>query len=104
MSTPARHTVEFASRAMRATLLQAGTRGPTFAGAAYDSRHVAPGQMFFALAGERVDGFDFCGAAAAAGAVAVVVSHARGVPPGCEQVAVLAVDGPRAALGDLARE
>ena len=34
-----------------------------------DSRTVGPGDLFVAVPGERVDGSDFLGAAAAAGAV-----------------------------------
>jgi UDP-N-acetylmuramoyl-tripeptide--D-alanyl-D-alanine ligase len=100
---PARLTFEAAARAMSGTLLQPGARGPSFAGAATDNREVSPGQLFFALAGERVDGFAFAGAAAAAGAAGVVVARGRGVPDGCADVAVIAVDDPRRALGDLAR-
>ena len=66
-------------------------------------RRSRAGQLFFALPGERADGFDFAGQAAAAGAAGVVVAAARGVPAGCDDVAVIAVDDPRRALGDLAR-
>jgi UDP-N-acetylmuramoyl-tripeptide--D-alanyl-D-alanine ligase len=44
-------------------------------GAAVDSRLVRPGQLFVALAGQRTDGHEFLGAAAAAGAAALVVSR-----------------------------
>jgi UDP-N-acetylmuramoyl-tripeptide--D-alanyl-D-alanine ligase len=40
-----------------------------------DSRTVAPGDLFLAFAGERVDGHDFLGAAAAAGAVAALTTR-----------------------------
>ena len=103
MSAPASHTLAFATRAMAGTALQAGARGDAFAGIAYDSRSAARGQLFFALPGERVDGFAFAAQAAAAGAAGVVVARGRGVPPGCEGVAVIAVDDPRLAMGDLAR-
>ncbi|MBI5503351.1 MAG: UDP-N-acetylmuramoyl-L-alanyl-D-glutamate--2,6-diaminopimelate ligase [Deltaproteobacteria bacterium] len=43
-------------------------------GLAYDSRRVAPGDLFFALPGTRTDGSAFVDAALAAGAVAVVCS------------------------------
>lgn len=99
----ARHTLDFAARAMAGTILEAGARGPSFAGAAADSRAVAAEQLFFALPGERVDGFDFIPQALASGAAGVVVARARGVPAGPANAAVIAVDDPRRALGDLAR-
>src|SRR3954451_13773706 len=40
-----------------------------------DSRTVAPGDLFVAIAGERVDGHDFLAAAAAAGAVGALTSR-----------------------------
>ena len=100
---PARRTIELALRAMGGELLQKGARGPTFAGAATDSREVGPGQLFFALSGERVDGFQYGAQAASAGAVGIVVARGRGVPEGCSELAVIAVDDPRRALGELAR-
>jgi UDP-N-acetylmuramoyl-tripeptide--D-alanyl-D-alanine ligase len=98
----ARRPLDFAVAAMRGAVLQAGAR-PTFAGAAADSRAVKAEQLFFALPGERVDGFDFAAQAAAAGASGVVVAAARGLPAGCAGAAVIAVEDPRRALGDLAR-
>jgi UDP-N-acetylmuramoyl-tripeptide--D-alanyl-D-alanine ligase len=103
VTTPATHGFDFAARAMRGDVLQAGTRGTTFAGAAADSRAAGAGQLFFALPGERVDGFAFAAQAAAAGAAGVVVAKGRGVPAGCEGLTVIGVDDPRLALGDLAR-
>lgn len=43
--------------------------------AAYDSRHVAPGSLFFCVPGERVDGHTFASAAITAGASALVVER-----------------------------
>lgn len=81
-----------------------------FAGAAFDSRRVAAGVLFFALPGETVDGYDFCGAATAAGAAALVVDARRGAPVGLRapdgtpaRVPVIGVDDPLVALADLAR-
>src|ERR1700748_174277 len=88
---------------MRGTVLQEGARVAAFAGIAYDSRQAGAGQLFFALPGERVDGFAFAAQAAASGVAGVVVSRARGVPEGCAGVAVLGVDDPKLAMGDLAR-
>ena len=45
-----------------------------------DSREVAPGALFVAVPGERVDGHDFAAAAVAAGARAVLASRPVGVP------------------------
>jgi UDP-N-acetylmuramoyl-L-alanyl-D-glutamate--2,6-diaminopimelate ligase len=49
-------------------------------GLAVDSRHVAPGQVFFALAGAKTDGAKFIEQAIAKGAVAVVGEHAPRTP------------------------
>ena len=106
---PAARPLAFAVAAMGGTWLAgADRRGPEarFAGAAADSRRVRPGQLFFALPGERVDGFDFCRQAAASGAVAVVVDAARGIPPAlasASPIAVVGVRDPLVALADLAR-
>src|SRR5207248_6405048 len=43
-------------------------------GYSIDSRTVQPGQVFFAIKGERLDGHDYVEAALAAGAVAAVIS------------------------------
>ena len=50
-----------------AMLIEPRHAGVTFTGVSIDSREVKPGRLFFALAGERVDGFDFCEVAAKAG-------------------------------------
>jgi UDP-N-acetylmuramoyl-tripeptide--D-alanyl-D-alanine ligase len=76
--------------------------GVTFTGAATDSREVKPGRLFFALPGERVDGFDYCAQAAKLGAAAVVVAAERGLPRDCAGIPVIAVADPRRALGALA--
>jgi UDP-N-acetylmuramoyl-tripeptide--D-alanyl-D-alanine ligase len=103
---PARRLLEAAARAMKADVLSApggSLAGREYQGAASDSRQVTPGRLFFALAGERTDGFLHCGAAAAAGAAAVVVGRDRGAPAGCEGLPVLAVADTKMALADLAR-
>lgn len=63
----------------------------------YDSRKVAPGGLFVAFAGAKVDAHDFAAKAVADGAVAVLGSRpVAGVP-------TIVVEDPRAALGLLAR-
>jgi UDP-N-acetylmuramoyl-tripeptide--D-alanyl-D-alanine ligase len=102
MSGPARRPLAAAVEAMRGRVL-AGQVSGDYVAAATDNRNVTPGRLFFALKGERVDGFDFCAAAATAGAAAVVVPHGRGLPAGCAGIPVIGVDDVRTALADLAR-
>ena len=64
-----------------------------------DSRAVAPGSLFVALPGERVDGHTFVATAFAQGAAAVLVSHPVGEASGPQ----LVVADPLVALGRLAR-
>ena len=52
-------------------------------GLAMDSRTVKPGDLFFALAGSKTDGFSFIEAAIASGAVAIAGDHP---PPGERRV------------------
>ena len=62
-----------------------------------DSRDAAPGALFVALPGERVDGHDFAARAVEAGAALVLAGRElEGVP-------TVVVDDPQAALGELAR-
>lgn len=69
---------------------------PTISGAVVaDSRGVAPGGLFVAIPGERVDGHDFAAAAMNGGAAAVLAERSVGVP------AVVVADSV-AALGELA--
>lgn len=58
-----------------ASIAKAGALTAT--GYSIDSRSVAPGELFFAVKGERFDGHDFVVAAGERGAVAAVVSRAK---------------------------
>ncbi len=58
-----------------ASVAQAGAL--TVGGYSIDSRTVAPGELFFAVRGEKLDGHDYVAAAVERGAVAAVVSRAR---------------------------
>lgn len=69
------------------------------AGVSTDTRNIAPGQLFVALAGERFDAHDFLAQAAEQGAAAVLVSAADKLPAGLPAVVV---DDTRLALGRLA--
>ena len=57
-------------------------------GLAYDSRQVAPGYLFFAFAGSKVDGGRFANDALARGACAVVYETAPDTPPAHPHVVV----------------
>lgn len=76
-------------------LVAAPDPGVLVTGAAADSRNVTPGDVFVAIAGERVDGHDYAAQAVEQGAVAVFATREVGVP------AVL-VEDPVVALGRLA--
>jgi len=66
-------------------------------GYSIDSRTIAPGELYFAVKGERLDGHDFVGQALASGAVAAVVQRDRAAHYG-DQHRLLAVAEPLAAL------
>lgn len=69
-----------------------------------DSRTIAPGELFFAVKGERFDGHDFVGGAFTRGAVAAVVSRERleAVRSMGGSHPLLVVDDPLKALQQLA--
>lgn len=62
-----------------------------------DTRTLAPGSLFVALSGPRFDGHDFCAAAAAAGAAALLVERKVDV-----ELPQLLVDDTHRALQDIA--
>jgi UDP-N-acetylmuramoyl-tripeptide--D-alanyl-D-alanine ligase len=77
------------------------TRDWTASGVSIDSRSLAPGDLFIALAGPKFDGHDFAAAALAKGAAAALV-HRR--PEGVgEEAPLLIVADTMAALEELGR-
>ena len=74
--------------------------GTMFEAVSTDTRTLARGDLFVAIAGERFDGHDFVSDALSLGAAGVVVSHASGAEP---PVPVYPVADTLVALGDLAR-
>ena len=62
-----------------ASIVHAGTL--VAGGYSIDSRTIAPGELFFAVRGEKFDGHDFIASAIERGAVAAVVSRARAATP-----------------------
>ena len=85
-----------------ASIAQAGTL--IAAGYSIDSRTIAPGQLFFAVRGEKFDGHDFVASAVERGAVAAVVSRARAatLPDAALSVPLLIAEDPLIALQALA--
>ena len=77
-------------------------------GVTWDSRTVAPGCLYVALEGERVDGHDFVAAAIADGARAVLATHDPGEAAvraaNDAGVAILLVDDCTRALARIAKE
>jgi UDP-N-acetylmuramoyl-tripeptide--D-alanyl-D-alanine ligase len=73
-------------------------------GYSIDSRSVAPGELFFAVRGERLDGHDFVAAAIERGAVAAVVSRVRvaTLPDAALAAPLLIAEDPLLALQALA--
>jgi UDP-N-acetylmuramoyl-tripeptide--D-alanyl-D-alanine ligase len=73
-------------------------------GYSIDSRTIAPGELFFAVRGERFDGHDFVAAAVEGGAIAAVVSRARvaTLPDAALAVPLLIAEDPLIALQALA--
>ncbi len=84
------------------TILNAG--GVVAQGYSIDSRTIAPGELFFAVRGERFDGHDFVTAAAERGAAGAVVSRARvaSLPDAALAVPLLIAEEPLVAMQALA--
>jgi len=80
--------------------LPAKNDGRVFTSISTDTRTIAPGSLFVALAGERYDGHQYLDTAAAAGAAAAVVRTATPAVPG---LAFLEVPDTLRAFGLLAR-
>ncbi len=76
----------------------------TVAGYSIDSRTIEPGELFFAVRGERLDGHDFVAMAVERGAVAAVVarSKAASLPNDVLAVPLLIADDPLTAMQSLA--
>jgi len=94
----------FAAAAGGHWLVAPGHPHARLSGVSIDTRSLQRGEVFFAIAGERVDGHDFVGQALRQGALAVVVSAARiseqkaSSAAGGTSGGVLAVDDTVAAL------
>src|SRR3974390_1889856 len=78
-----------------------GDPGAQISGIATDSRRVASGDLFFALAGEKFNGHDFL-AEASRKAAGLVIEHKR-KPARLPDLPVITVENTRRALGMLAK-
>jgi len=95
-------TLDRVAQALEARATGDLPRGPSgLTGISTDTRAIAPGNCFLALAGERFDAHDFLDQAVASGAAALVVSRAPRA--GTLTIPVYVVDDTLVALGDLAR-
>lgn len=102
MSALAALSLAVAAQAMGARLVQ-GDGSRDASRVSIDTRRLTPGHVFVAIKGDRFDGHAFVADAAAAGAVAVVVSDATAVSSVPSSVGVLVVDDTTRALQALAR-
>jgi UDP-N-acetylmuramoyl-tripeptide--D-alanyl-D-alanine ligase len=93
-----------AGAVLEAPASAANTGALSVTGYSIDSRTTAPGDLFFAVRGERLDGHDFAAAAIERGAVAAVVSRARvaGLPDAALAAPLLIAEDPLLAMQALA--
>ncbi len=71
-------------------------------GISIDSRSIGPGEAFFAIKGDRVDGHDYAGVAVANGAALIVVAEGKLPAMGRITVPMIVVEDVLEALGKLA--
>ena len=95
------YSVEEVARAVGGRLILTGA-GARVRGVSTDTRTLQPGDLFFALPGERADGHRYLGQAIAAGAAAAVVDPRRLDSLPSTAPPLIHVPDVRRALGDLA--
>lgn len=99
--------LEEISRVTQGKLIS-GMPGTTFRGVAIDSRKAMPGDLFFALRGERADGHDFINEVVLRGAAGAVIQHEVALSPEASRAAsdrgfaLILVPSTLQALSDLA--
>jgi UDP-N-acetylmuramoyl-tripeptide--D-alanyl-D-alanine ligase len=98
-TTPARPTTNVGTAT--STVRPSDLREEIAEGYSIDSRTLAPGELFFAVKGERLDGHDYVAAALEKGAVAAVVQKSE-LPRYPDNPRLLAVEDTLAALQTLA--
>ena len=96
-------TAAQAASAMAGSLV-AGPAAAPLGGFSIDTRTLRPGEVYFAIIGERLDGHRFVGDAIRAGAAGLVVSDPSSVPSALDPaVVVVTVDDTTRALQRLAK-
>ena len=80
-----------------------GDRAAKIKGISTDSRTIKPGDLFFALKGERFDGHQFVMHAINTGAVGAVISNEYKIESEYENFSIIRVKDTTTALGDLAK-
>ena len=93
-------SLKFAAEACAAELRR-GSGDASVQRVCTDSRQAQPGDLFFAIKGERFDGHNFLNEVARKDVAAIVVERGK-VPAQLPECGVLVVDNVRAALGKLA--
>ncbi|MEW6051258.1 MAG: UDP-N-acetylmuramoyl-tripeptide--D-alanyl-D-alanine ligase [Candidatus Zixiibacteriota bacterium] len=94
-----------AARVSGGTLQTTALADQTFTGVSIDSRTLRPGELFFAIRGERVDGHDFISQAVDKGAAGIVLeSRYAGNRSLARTVAIIAVHNSHEAMIRLASE
>ncbi len=79
-----------------------GAADASLCGVSIDTRTLAPGELFVAIAGPRHDGHDHLADAVARGAAGAIVANGRPLPELPAELPVVAVDETTQALGRLA--
>ena len=93
-------TLEYIAHVLQGELIH-GSPGLSVTRISTDSRHLEPGDLFFALVGEHHNGHDFLPNVPRGGAAAVVAER-RKLPPGFNACPAILVEDTRRALGLLA--
>src|SRR5215212_1043900 len=93
-------SLHFLAQACGAQLVNC-RRDAEFTAVSSDSRKLAPGVLFWALAGDRFDGHDFIAAAIEAGAVAAVVAQNK-IASLSKNLPLVVVNDTRLALAQFA--
>jgi len=94
-------SLEWVAKAIQGKVIQ-GDIQIEYQGVSTDSRLIKPGEIFFALKGERFDGHNFIGEVITKGASGAVIETGRSIPLNNRKFLIIEVRDTLQALGDLA--